>query len=83
MRLDKAALYFGRSSRSMFLCMEGAFRISIYHDSAAWTGHLKLEIGVMWDRIKARKSGRPEECLAAAAERDYIEGQAFTPKLVR
>ena len=58
-RLDKAALYFGHSSYNMLLCTEGAFRISVYRDGAAWTGHLKLEIGVMWDHIKASKRGTP------------------------
>ena len=60
MRLDKAALYFGRSSRSMLLYTEGTFRISVYRDGAKWTGHFKLEIGVMWDRIEASKSGMSE-----------------------
>ena len=59
-RLDKAALYFGRSSHSMLLYTEGAFRISVCRDGAVWTRHLKLEIAVMWDRIKASKSGTPE-----------------------
>ena len=65
MRLDETALYFGCSSHSMLLCTEGAFRISVYRDDAAWTGDLKLYIGVVWDRIKTSKSGTPEQCLVA------------------
>ena len=42
MRLDGAALYFGCDGRGMLLGTEGAFRVSVDRDDAAWTGHLKL-----------------------------------------
>ena len=73
MWLDEAALYFDRSSYSMLLCTEGAFCTSVYRDGAAWTGHLELEISVMWDRIKASECGSSEQWVIATVERDDIE----------
>ena len=83
MRLDEAALYFGCSSRSMILCTEGVFCISIYCYDAAWTRHLKFCAGVEWDRIKTSRNGTPQKCMVATAERDNIKGQAFASEVVR
>ena len=57
MRFDEAALYFGCSSRSMTICTEGVFRISIYCYDAAWSGHLEFEIGIVRDCIEASERG--------------------------
>ena len=83
MRLYEAALYFGCNSRSMNVRMEGVFCISIYCYDAAWTGHLKFCAGVEWGRIKTSKSGMPQKCMVATAERDNMKGQAFASEVVR
>ena len=57
----------------MLLCTEGTFRVSIYCNGAAWTGHLELEISIMWHRVESSKRGSSEQCVAAAAEGDDIE----------
>ena len=83
MRLDEAALYSGCGSRSMILCMEGVFRLSIYCYDTAWTRHFKFCVGVEWGRIKTSKSGMPQKCMVATVERGNIEGQAFASEVVR
>ena len=57
----------------MLLCMEGAFRVSIYCNDATWTEHLELEISIMWHRVESSKRGSSEQCVVAAAEGDDIE----------
>ena len=83
MRFDEAALYLGCSSRSMTLCTEGVFHVSIYCYDTAWTGHLKFCVGVEWDRIKTSESGTPQKCMVATVDRDNIKGQAFASEVVR
>ena len=83
MRLDEAALYFGRNSRSVVICTEGVFRISIYCYDAAWTGHFKFCAGVEWDRIKTSKSGMSQKCMVATVKRGNIKGQALASGVVR
>ena len=39
----------------MLLCSEGAFRIAIDCYDAAWTGHLELEISIVWHCIESSK----------------------------
>ena len=57
----------------MLLCTEGVFRISIDCYDAAWTGHLELEISIVWYRVESCKCGSSEQCVVAAAEGDDIE----------
>ena len=46
--LEKAALYFCCQSCGVLLGMEGAFRVSIDCYDTAWSGHLELEISIVW-----------------------------------
>ena len=57
----------------MLLSTEGAFRVSIDCYDAAWTGHLELEISVVWHYVESSKRGSSEQSMIAAPERDYIE----------
>ena len=52
----------------MLLCSEGTFCVSIYCNEAAWTGHLELEISIMWHHVESSKRGSSEQCVVAAAE---------------
>ena len=67
----------------MLLSTEGALHVSIYCSDAAWTGHLELQIGVVWDRIEAGEGGSSVQCVIADAERDDIEGEVFASEVVR
>ena len=57
----------------MLLCTEGAFRISVDCDDAAWTGHLGLEISIVWHCIESCECGSSEQCVIAAAKGDDVE----------
>ena len=57
----------------MLLSMEGALRVSIDCYDTTWSGHLKFEVSIVWHRIKSSKCGSSEQCVIAAAERDYVE----------
>ena len=57
----------------MLRCTEGAFHVSIYYNDATWTGHLELEISVMWYRVESSECGSSEQGVIAAAEWDDIE----------
>ena len=57
----------------MLLGVEGAFYVSIECYGAAWSGHLKLEISVMWHRIESSKCGSSEQCMITNAEGDDVE----------
>ena len=57
----------------MLLCTEGAFRVSIYCNDATWTGHLELEISIVWHCVESSERGSSEQCVVAAAEGDDIE----------
>ena len=59
--------------RSVLLCTERALCVSIDCDDPPRSWHLELEICIMRYRIESRKCGSPEQCMIAAAERDYIE----------
>ena len=50
----------------MLLGMEGALRVSIEFYDTAWSGHLELEISVVWHRVVW-------QCVITAAKRDNIE----------
>ena len=52
----------------MLLSTEGAFRVSIDCYDAAWTGHLDLEISIVWYCIESSKCSLSEQCVIAAAE---------------
>ena len=71
--LEKAALYFCCYGGGVLLCSEGAFRIAIDCYGAAWTGHLELEISIVWHCVESSKRGSSEQCVIAAAEGDDIE----------
>ena len=58
--LDKAALYFRCQGCGVLLGMEGAFHVSVDCYDTAWSGHLKFEIGIVWNRIEAGKCGSSE-----------------------
>ena len=57
----------------MLFCTEGAFRISIDCYDATWTGHLELEISIVWYCVESSKRSSSEQCMIAAAEGDDIE----------
>mgnify|MGYP005821390567 CR=1 FL=1 len=57
----------------MLLCSEGAFSIAIDCYDATWTGHLELEISIVWHYIESRERGSSEQYVVAAAEGDDIE----------
>ena len=57
----------------MLLCSEGAFSVAVDYYDAAWTGHLELEISVVWHCVESGKCGSSEQCVVAAAEGDDIE----------
>ena len=52
---------------------EGAFRVSIDSYDAAWSGHLELEISLVWHRVESSKCSSSKQCVIAAAEGDDIE----------
>jgi len=53
--------------------MEGAFRISIDRYDATWTGHLELEISIVWYCVESGECGPSEQCMIAAVKWDYVE----------
>ena len=57
----------------MLLGAEGAFRVSIYCFDAAWTGHLELEISIVWHHLESSKRGSSEQCVVTTTERDDVE----------
>ena len=63
--------------------MEGALHVSVDCNHATWTGHLELQIGVMWYYIEVGKSGSYEQCVIATAEGDDVEDQVFASEVVR
>ena len=57
----------------MLLSAEGAFRVSINCYDASWSGHLELEISVVWHRVESSKCGSSEQCVITTAEGDDIK----------
>ena len=57
----------------MLLGMEGAFRVSIHYYNTAWTGHLDLEVSIVWYIVESGKRGSSEQCVIAVAEGNDIE----------
>ena len=70
---EKVALYFCCEGRSVLLCMEGVFRISINCYDAAWPGQLELEVGIMRHRIESSECGSSEQCVITAAKSDDVK----------
>ena len=66
----------------MLLSMEGALHVSIDCYDTAWSGHLKLEISIVWHRIESSKCGSSEQCVIATSEGYDIEDQVFTVEVV-
>ena len=52
---------------------EGAFRVSINCYDAAWSGHLELEISVVWHHVESSKRTSSKQCVITAAKRDDIK----------
>ena len=67
----------------MLLGVEGAFRVSIDYYDAAWSGHLELEISVVWHRIESSKCDSSEQCVVATTKGDDIEDNSSLGKLSR
>ena len=44
-----------------------------YHYDAVWSGHLELEISIVWHCVESSKRSLSEQCMIAAAEWDDIE----------
>ena len=68
----KAALDFCCEGRSVLLCTEGAFRVSVDRYNAAWTGHLELKISIVRYRIESSKCGSSKQCVIATVKGDDI-----------
>ena len=67
----------------MFLGTEGALRVSIDCYETTWSGHLELEISIVWHRIKSSECGSSEQCVIATVEGDDVEDQLFLSEIVR
>ena len=57
----------------MLFCTEGAFHISVDYYDAAWTGHLELEISIVWYYVESSERSSSEQCVIAAAKGDDIK----------
>ena len=82
MRLDRAALYFGRDGRGMLLNTEVPFRVSIECYDATWALHLELYISIVRNHIETGEGGSSEQCVIATAGGDDIEDQVFASEVV-
>ena len=67
----------------MLLGMEGAFRVSIDCYDATWSGHLELEISIVWHCVESSKCNSPQQCVLAAAEGHDIKDQFFSSEVFR
>ena len=67
----------------MFFSTEGALHVSIDCYDPAWSGHLELEISIVWHRIKSSECGSSEQCVIATVEGDDVEDQVFASEVVR
>ena len=57
----------------MLFCIKRVFPISIDCYDAMWTGHLELEISIVWHCIESSECGPSEQCVIAAAKGDDIK----------
>ena len=67
----------------MLFCTEGAFRISVDRYDATWTGHLELEVSIVWDHVESSERGSSEQSVVATAEGDDIEDSLFASEVVQ
>ena len=67
----------------MLLGTEGVFRVSIDCYDTAWSGHLELEISIVWHRIKSSECGSSKQCVIATAEGDDMKDQLLASEVVR
>ena len=44
----------------VLLCSEGEFRVSVECYDTTWTGHLELEVSIVWHRVESSKRGSSE-----------------------
>ena len=70
----EAVLYFCCKGRGMFLRLEGALCISVDCYNTTRSGHLELEVGIVWHRVESSKRGSSEQCMIITAKRDNVEG---------
>ena len=57
----------------MLLCSEGALHIAIDCYDASWTGHLELEISIVWHCVESSNRCSSEQCVVAVGEGDDVE----------
>ena len=69
----EAALHFCCKGRSVLLRTEGALYISIDCYNTTRSGHLELEVGIVWHRIESSECGSFEQCMITITEGDDIE----------
>ena len=55
------------------LTFTGAFRVSVDRYDAAWTGHLKLKISIVQDRVELSECSLYEQCVITTTEWDDVE----------
>ena len=65
----------------MLLCTEGAFGVSIDCYDAAWTGHLGLEISIVWHCVESSKRNSSEQCVVAAVKGTILKINSSLRKL--
>ena len=80
---EKAALCFCCEGSGVLFGKEGAFRVSIDCYDTALSGHLELEISVVWHHIESSECCSSEQCMIAIAEGDDIEDQLFASQVIR
>ena len=57
----------------MLLSAEGALNVSIDCYDIALSGHLELEISIVWQRVESSKCGSSKQCVIAVAKGDDIK----------
>ena len=69
----KATLYFCCKGRGVLLRTEGALYISIDCYNTTRSGHLELEVGIVWHRIELSEFCSSKQCMITTTEGDDIE----------
>ena len=67
----------------MLLRSERAFSVSVDRNDSSRAWHLELEVCVVRHRIELCKCGSSEQCMIAAAERDYVEDELLASEVIR
>ena len=57
----------------MLLSLERAFVVSVDRNDSSRAWHLDLEVCIVRHRIELCKCGSSEQCVIAAAKRDYVK----------